>query len=118
MIAVASLAIYLGGWPFRLLVAAGAAAMMLEWGDMHRAKRGWTYVGVALLLGLALVLVEYLFPAANAIPPRSTRPFSTRCGPDWRSSPVSPSSTVPLPDASALDGGSCTSPCRLLHCWC
>ena len=45
MIAVACVAIYLGGWPFRLLVAAGAAAMMVEWGDMHRVARGWTWLG-------------------------------------------------------------------------
>jgi phosphatidate cytidylyltransferase len=68
MIAVASFAIYLGGWPFRLLAAAGAAAMMLEWGDMHRVKRGWTYAGVVLLLGVSLGLTEYLFPASESDP--------------------------------------------------
>jgi phosphatidate cytidylyltransferase len=68
MIAVASMAIYVGGWPFRLLVALGAAAMMLEWGDMHRVKRGWTHVGSALLLAVSLILSEYLFPAADRDP--------------------------------------------------
>ena len=68
MIAVACVAIYLGGWPFRLLVAAGAAAMMVEWGNMHRMVRGWTWLGVALLAGPTLVLPEILFPAAERDP--------------------------------------------------
>jgi phosphatidate cytidylyltransferase len=46
MIAVACIAIFVGGWLFRLLVAAGAAAMIVEWGDMHRLKRGWSYFRV------------------------------------------------------------------------
>ena len=68
MIAAAIVAIYIGGWLFRLLVAAGAAVMMLEWGDMHRAKRGWTWLGVVLALAVALALPEYLFPAAERDP--------------------------------------------------
>ena len=68
MIAVACVAIYLGGWPSRLLVAAGAAAMMVEWGGMHRVVRGWTWLGVALLAGPTLVLPEFLFPAAERDP--------------------------------------------------
>jgi phosphatidate cytidylyltransferase len=68
MIAVACVAIYLGGWAFRLLVAAGAAAMLVEWGDMHKAPRGWTWLGVALLLVATLLLPEYLFPAAERDP--------------------------------------------------
>jgi phosphatidate cytidylyltransferase len=68
MIAVACVAIYLGGWPFRLLVGAGAAVMMLEWGDMHRVPRPWTWLGVALLVAPALVLPEILFPAADRDP--------------------------------------------------
>ena len=68
MIAVACVAIYLGGWPFRLLVAAGAAAMMVEWGDMHGTKRGWTLLGVALLAAPTLILPEILFPAAERDP--------------------------------------------------
>ena len=68
MIAVASAAIYFGGWPFRLLVAAASAVMLLEWGDMHKVKRGWTWLGIALLAGPTLVLPELLFPAAQADP--------------------------------------------------
>ena len=41
MIAVAVAATLLGGWPFRILVAAAAAAMLIEWADMHRVARRW-----------------------------------------------------------------------------
>jgi phosphatidate cytidylyltransferase len=68
MIAVASLSIYVGGWLFRLLVAAGAAAMLLEWGDMHRTPRMWTWAGVALLAVPTLILPEILFPVAESDP--------------------------------------------------
>ena len=68
MIAVACVAIWLGGWPFRLLAAAAAAAMMVEWGDMHKVPRGWTWLGVALLAAPTLVLPEILFPAAERDP--------------------------------------------------
>ncbi|HEX8400693.1 MAG TPA: phosphatidate cytidylyltransferase [Allosphingosinicella sp.] len=53
MAAVACLCIYVGGWLFRALVAAGAAIMLVEWGDMHRVPRRWSIAGAALLaLGL------------------------------------------------------------------
>jgi phosphatidate cytidylyltransferase len=68
MIALACLAIWLGGWPFRLLVAAGAAAMLLEWADMHRVKRGWAYAGMALMAAVMLALPEYSFPASAGDP--------------------------------------------------
>jgi phosphatidate cytidylyltransferase len=68
MIAVGCVAIYLGGWPFRLLAAAGAAAMMIEWGAMHRVIRGWAWLGVALLAAPTLILPEILFPAAERDP--------------------------------------------------
>ncbi|MEA3052722.1 MAG: phosphatidate cytidylyltransferase [Sphingomonadales bacterium] len=68
LIAVALVAIYLGGWPFRLLVAAGAAAMMIEWGDMHKVRRAWTWLGAVLLAAPTLALPEYLFPAADRDP--------------------------------------------------
>ena len=69
MIAVACVAIYVGGWLFRLLVAAGAAAMILEWGDMHRLKRGWSYFAAALLVLTLLGAAEYLYPAAEVEDP-------------------------------------------------
>ena len=68
MIAVACVAIYVGGWLFRLLVAAGAAAMMIEWTDMHRAPRWAAVLGVLLLLVPTLVAPELLFPAAERDP--------------------------------------------------
>jgi phosphatidate cytidylyltransferase len=68
MIAVALLAIYLGGWPFRILVAAAAAVMLLEWSDIHRVARIWAYVGMALLAAALLVVVEWLYPVAAADP--------------------------------------------------
>jgi phosphatidate cytidylyltransferase len=68
MIAVACVAIYVGGWLFRILVAAGAAAMMIEWGAMHRMVRGWTWLGVALLAAPTLILPEILFPVADSDP--------------------------------------------------
>lgn len=66
MIAVASLAIWWGGWPFRLLVTAGSAIMLAEWADMHRIPWPWTWLGVALLAALLLGGSEYLFPAGAA----------------------------------------------------
>jgi phosphatidate cytidylyltransferase len=68
MIAVACVAIYVGGWLFRLLVAAAAAAMLIEWGDMHRTPRGWTWAGVVLLAVPTLVLPETFFPVADSDP--------------------------------------------------
>jgi phosphatidate cytidylyltransferase len=68
MIAIACVAVYLGGWPFRLLVAAGAGAMMVEWGGMHGVVRGWTWLGVALLAVPTLIFPEILFPAADRDP--------------------------------------------------
>ena len=65
MIAVALLAIYVGGWLFRLLVLAGAGVMLVEWADMHRVRRLWAYVGVGLLAANLLVVAEYLFPVAE-----------------------------------------------------
>jgi len=66
MIAVACVAIYVGGWLFRLLVAAGAAAMILEWGDMHRLKRGYSYFAMALLVLVLLGAAEYFYPVSEA----------------------------------------------------
>ncbi|HEX8448181.1 MAG TPA: phosphatidate cytidylyltransferase, partial [Allosphingosinicella sp.] len=66
MIAVASTAIYAGGWLFRLLVAAGAAAMILEWGDMHRVRRGYSYLALGLLVVALLGAAEYFYPVSEA----------------------------------------------------
>jgi phosphatidate cytidylyltransferase len=69
MIAVACTAIYVGGWLFRLLVAAGAAVMILEWGDMHRLKRGYSYFALGLLAATLLGATEYLYPVAEVEDP-------------------------------------------------
>lgn len=65
MIAVACVAIYVGGWLFRLLVVAGAAVMILEWGDMHRLKRGYTYFALGLLVVVLLAAAQYLYPVGQ-----------------------------------------------------
>lgn len=72
MIAVASAAIYFGGWAFRALVAAGAALMLVEWGDMHKVRRPWSWFGVLLMAVPTLVLPEYFFPAAERDPAEIT----------------------------------------------
>lgn len=68
MIAIAGFAIYAGGWFFRALLAAGAAVMIVEWGDMHRVKRLWSWIGAGLLLLPTVALPEFLFPASEAQP--------------------------------------------------
>jgi phosphatidate cytidylyltransferase len=68
MIAVAAGAVYADGWFFRVLLAAGAAVMMVEWGDLHRVKRPWSWIGAALLLLPTMVLPELLFHAADSQP--------------------------------------------------
>ncbi len=68
MIAIACFAIYFGGWPFRLLVLLAAGAMLVEWGDMHRVSRLWTWIGTALLIVPVLILAERFFPAADSQP--------------------------------------------------
>jgi len=65
MIAIACAAIYVGGWVFRLLVAAGAALMLIEWGDMHRTGRTRSYAGAAILAVALLAVTQYLFPAGE-----------------------------------------------------
>jgi phosphatidate cytidylyltransferase len=66
MIAVVSAAIYLGGWPFRLLVGLGAAVMLIEWCDMHRLRRLWPLAGMALIF-LNLWLIPDLLIARGAV---------------------------------------------------
>lgn len=63
MIAIACAAIWFGGWPFSILVTAAAVLMMIEWGDMHRVPRTWSYVGSAFLALLLLAGSEMLYPA-------------------------------------------------------
>lgn len=65
LIAVACATIYIGGWPFRILVAAAAGVMLVEWADMHRVSRRLAYAGAALLALNLLIAAEWLFPAAE-----------------------------------------------------
>ena len=62
MIVVACVAIYIGGWAFRLMVLAGAGIMLIEWADMHRASRTAAYLGIGFLAVTLLVVPEMLFP--------------------------------------------------------
>lgn len=61
LIAIAGGALYLGGWPFRLLVAAAAGIMLYEWGQLHRVGRIWWGAGVALIVPALLFLSWRLF---------------------------------------------------------
>jgi phosphatidate cytidylyltransferase len=65
MIAVALVAVYLGGWPFRALVAAAAAVMLVEWADMHEVSRRWAWIGAGLLVANLLVATEWFFPVGE-----------------------------------------------------
>ncbi|MGQ0588171.1 MAG: phosphatidate cytidylyltransferase [Sphingosinicella sp.] len=67
MIGVAIAVTVLSGWPFRVLCAAAAAVMFVEWGDMHKVPRLWSTVGGVLLALLLLAGAEYLYPAAEAL---------------------------------------------------
>ncbi len=67
MIAVALAATLLGGWAFRLLVAAAAALMLVEWADMHGVARRWAYASAALTVAALLGAVEYLYPVAQQV---------------------------------------------------
>jgi phosphatidate cytidylyltransferase len=67
MIVVAVGAAYYGGWPFRILGAAAAAVMMIEWADMHRVPRLWAYVGAGVMAAALLGGAEYLYPAADEL---------------------------------------------------
>lgn len=65
MIAVASAAAYMGGWPFRALAALAAILMLVEWGDLHRVRRLWSLIGAALLAACLLIAIELRFPAGE-----------------------------------------------------
>lgn len=67
MAAIACLAAWYGSWPLRALVAAAAAAMMIEWCAMHKAPRLWAGIGGALLVLVLLAGAEYYY--VDATPP-------------------------------------------------
>jgi len=62
MAAIACAAAYYGSWPFRLLVAAAAAVMLVEWCDMHKVSRRWAVAGSLLLAAALLGGIEYFYP--------------------------------------------------------
>jgi phosphatidate cytidylyltransferase len=64
MIAVAVLVTLAGGWFFRAFVWAAAAAMLIEWADMHKLPRLWAWIGAALAGVVLLGAAEYFYPAA------------------------------------------------------
>lgn len=64
MAAIACAAAYYGSWPFRILAAAGAAAMLIEWFDLHRAPRRAAYLAAGLLALALLGGIEYFYPDA------------------------------------------------------
>jgi phosphatidate cytidylyltransferase len=49
LIAVALAAVWVGGFAFAALVAAGSLAMFGEWAAMHRLPRGLRLAGLGLL---------------------------------------------------------------------
>lgn len=75
MIAVAVVAVYVGGWLFRLLVVTASAIMLMEWGDMHRVPRLWSYLGAILLAANLLIVPEFLFPVGEMDEEVSTASF-------------------------------------------
>ncbi len=79
MVAVAVLAAWLGGWPFRVLVFAAAAVMLVEWADMHRAPRLWAWVGAGLLAIVLLAGFEYLYAAGTWVEEADAATFD----PNW-----------------------------------
>lgn len=64
MIGVALVATTFGGWWFRALVAAATALMLVEWGDMHKVPRFWSWIAVALAVATLIGAAEYLYSAA------------------------------------------------------
>lgn len=64
LIAIALVAVWLGGWPFRILAAAAAAIMLVEWADMHKVPRLWAWTGAALVVLNLLAVAEYFYPVA------------------------------------------------------
>jgi phosphatidate cytidylyltransferase len=66
MAAVACLIVWFGGWPLRLLILAAAAVMLIEWGDMHRVPRAWSWLGSVLLAVLLIGVGLWLYPPGES----------------------------------------------------
>lgn len=63
MIAVAVLVTVIGGWAFRGFAVLAAAAMLVEWADMHKVPRLWALVGAGLAAAILLGGAEYFYPS-------------------------------------------------------
>jgi phosphatidate cytidylyltransferase len=68
LIGIAVVVTYMGGLPFRVLAAAAAAMMLLEWADMHRVRRFWTWLAILLLVVPLIAVAQYLYPAQDSNP--------------------------------------------------
>jgi phosphatidate cytidylyltransferase len=62
LVAVSVAAIYIGGWLFRLLVAAVAGVMVYEWATLYKVGRIWWIGGIVLMVAALLALSWKLFP--------------------------------------------------------
>lgn len=62
MIAVAVLVTIAGGWFFRAFALAAAAAMLIEWADIHKVPRLSAWLGAALAGLILLGAAEYFYP--------------------------------------------------------
>jgi phosphatidate cytidylyltransferase len=67
LIAVALVAVWLGGWPFRVLAAAAAAIMLVEWGDMHKVPRLWAWTAAGFVAANLLAVAEYFYPVVEEV---------------------------------------------------
>lgn len=75
MAAAAAWLVWMGGWPLRALVLAASTIMLVEWGDLHRKPRFWSWLGALLLAALLLGVVEWLYPVDEADVEISTATF-------------------------------------------
>jgi phosphatidate cytidylyltransferase len=86
MIAIASAAVYfggvsnLGGWLYRIMIAAAAAVMLIEWSDIHNVPRRWAHVGSGLMVAFILLSGEFLYPVSEIDEEISASSFA----PAWR----------------------------------
>ena len=108
----------LGSWPFRVLVAAAAAVMLIEWADMHKVPRLWAWVGAALLAAAA---ARRHGISLSGEPLRTTSPASTSTM-TWLSLASRARRRLAARSrrraALAMAGASSTSPSRPSPCWC
>jgi phosphatidate cytidylyltransferase len=59
--AIACVLIWFGSWPFRIMVALGAAVMVVEWYDLHKIRRQIGIVAALVLAAALLGGIEFLY---------------------------------------------------------